>query len=381
MTNISPKPTTPLMPKYLVTLTPLDTFFFGGETTFGQNEGANYFAKSNLFPQQTTILGALRYELLRQNGLLLVKDSKQEEKIKLIGEESFDVNKDNTFGIIEKISPIFMHYDGKNYFMRSKEFVVEKITEKETKTVPLTLTFLDGTHQLNGIVQSAKIPLLKKGKDAFNPKEAFAEQLVQGNEIENIDDIFKSIQKIGITKYKDGIPKPQNGKAPDNSLGFYKQTSYRLEKGWAFAFYLELTETKLKGGIIKMGGENRPFAMQLTTVAQSIIHYKDTATPEFNGTKIILLSDAFVEADIYQYCAFAITDIKTFRNIKTSLSTTTKWSDLGDNRDQPSKTPEKWQILERGSVLFAKNDNIEALKTALNVPHYQKIGYNIFQTI
>jgi CRISPR-associated protein Cmr3 len=362
------------MPQYLITLTPLDTFFFGGETTFGQNDGANYFAKSNLFPQQTTLLGALRRELLRQNPNF--------DQIKLIGLASFKGIADASFGRIHQISPVFMRYQDENYFVRSREFV----TDKEETTHPLNLSFHKGTHELNTL-SNGNIPLLKKQNgNTYNPKEDFAEALVAGEMVFPMEKVFISNQKIGITKYKNGAPKLENGKATDNSLGFYKQSFYRLAKDWSFAFFLTLNTDELdfnfKESVLTMGGENRPFAMKITPMDETgniQDEYQDENMPCFaHGKKIVLLSDAFVTPDIYKYCLFAITTTTTFRNIQTDIATQ-HWADLGENAKQPQKSAIKWQVLKRGSVFFT-NQHL-ALEAALNNPIYQKIGYNIYKTI
>ena len=106
------------MSKYLVTLKPLSSFFFGGERTFEflntdfEKQKFNII-KSNMFPQQTSILGMLRKEILIKNKLIKsdLKKYEPEEKAqisKLIGYGSFSINKHNDFKIIKKISPVFI---------------------------------------------------------------------------------------------------------------------------------------------------------------------------------------------------------------------------------------------------------------------------------
>ena len=52
--------------KYKIDLKPIGTFFFGSDKKFGEGDEVNYFAQSSLFPQQTSILGMLRKEILVQ---------------------------------------------------------------------------------------------------------------------------------------------------------------------------------------------------------------------------------------------------------------------------------------------------------------------------
>jgi hypothetical protein len=109
-----------------IRLTPLGTFFFGGENTFGATENRNYFVKSNLMPQQTSLLGLLRLELLRSNPTVFdLKTDKVIDKnaaIELIGGESFD-GKQTDFGCISGLSPVFLEKEGVPFFLRGKEYV------------------------------------------------------------------------------------------------------------------------------------------------------------------------------------------------------------------------------------------------------------------
>lgn len=56
--------------KYIVRLTPVGSYFFGGETTFGDGKNQNYLVRSCILPQVSAVLGVLRYEILRRNNLL-----------------------------------------------------------------------------------------------------------------------------------------------------------------------------------------------------------------------------------------------------------------------------------------------------------------------
>ena len=56
------------MKVFKVTLEPKDWFFFGGSSTFDNGTKTSYIAHSLLFPQQTALLGMIRYQLLKQNN-------------------------------------------------------------------------------------------------------------------------------------------------------------------------------------------------------------------------------------------------------------------------------------------------------------------------
>lgn len=64
--------------QYLITLTPAGNYFFGNDRGFGDktdnpNAILNYLVSGLKYPQQTTLLGFLRYELLRNAGCLAPK--------------------------------------------------------------------------------------------------------------------------------------------------------------------------------------------------------------------------------------------------------------------------------------------------------------------
>jgi len=79
----------------LVTFTPSDAFFFGGENTFGNGENRNFYAASNAFPQQTTLVGVMRHALF---------EAGHRDKIG----QSFVVGKTPDFGDLKNISPVFI---------------------------------------------------------------------------------------------------------------------------------------------------------------------------------------------------------------------------------------------------------------------------------
>ena len=102
------------MSKYLVTLTPTGKFFFGGDMRFGINgekeEFSSYIIESLKMPQQTSLLGMMRFLLLSNSNLFDIAGNVikgEDEDVKnLIGAGSFAVTNDgksNTFGKIKSL--------------------------------------------------------------------------------------------------------------------------------------------------------------------------------------------------------------------------------------------------------------------------------------
>ena len=111
--------------KYLVKMTPIEPYAFGTDQTF-QYHGVEatgketYFVRSNQVPEQTTILGMLRYIVLEMEGLLnsdFHYTAEEREKMNsCIGRESFRFlqKEKQDFGMIHEISPVFL-MDSKNH--------------------------------------------------------------------------------------------------------------------------------------------------------------------------------------------------------------------------------------------------------------------------
>ena len=117
--------------KYLVTLSPLEPFLFGGDNTFGKlgdEINGTYLVKSRQFPQQSAILGMLKKEIMTQNNLLTrqlkgewVEPKNKQKAENLVGVEKFDIFSKSiqNFGKIKNISPMF--------FIKNDEIFIKKV--------------------------------------------------------------------------------------------------------------------------------------------------------------------------------------------------------------------------------------------------------------
>jgi CRISPR-associated protein Cmr3 len=314
--------------KYLVTLKPLEPFLFGGTQTFGtlgDKEAGSYLVTSRQFPQQTAVLGMLRKELMTQAGLLTrkrrgewVDKHKKVDAINLVGYEKFSMREKELqdFGMIEKLSPIFLMQRGKRY--------LKKVD-------------IDSHHYEDGVLKG------------YNPKENIYDNFVPveldaGRKLKS-EDIFKEINQTGNKKGGE-----------DNSL--FKKTSYILKDGFTFAFYIEL-DTALKSAMVSLGADRSAFMMDVK---------EDNATLDYADPKgyLTLLSDALIQVDIKSNCDFAITSELSHRNLKS------KKSALQKNTFEKSETV---YLYEKGSVFINPS---EPLLADLNQENLQQIGYNIY---
>ncbi len=343
-----------------ITLQPLDKFFFGNEDFFADSKNkVFYFQKSRNFPQQTSLLGLVRHQLLIQNGLLdgrNIADDDKEKAAKLIGKYSFDANtRDVTFGVIKSLSPAFI------------------TNEKGERLEPHWRAQTEEFELENSISVSFHSDHVQTVKPVANYKEkAGIEYGFLGKEcgfIPSSEVYVKEEPQIGINKrdrYTD--------KMTDDE-GFYKYQYCRLEKGYAFSFEVELEDSfegkpvALKSGFVTMGKEQSVFKMTVEDAPQP------QALPNISaGSKIKLLSDTCISNEVYDYCDVIITETISFRNIKRSVKDTKNYAALNRNNDMSDRL----NLLQRGSILHISQDaDIDKVNELFKEKqNFKTIGYN-----
>lgn len=357
------------MTRYLIRLTPIGLFFFGGEQTFGDGANANYYAKSNPFPQQTTLLGMLRKEVLIQCQCDLFKEKPGDyvasDKPKMsakIGDESFNLTKTNQgFGVIKTLSPVFI-------LREAGTDDKGKTHKKRTFFIPCPkdhgLTFDADSVKGSAFLDRERdfIPCLKD----YNAKDGLPDVFLP-SDIREDDLSFDAVLK---TQVKIGIDKERKDDEDDGK--FFKHQFYYMEKGFSFAFFADLA-MELKDATVFMGADSSSFFMKVEEVKEP----KDKPVESlFNRLKspkkITLLSDACVCPSIYGLCQFAITETVDFQNIRTSSGNYAFKTD----GDKISKSG-KHTFLKRGSVFFVKDDTQwNDVANHIKNDHLQKIGYN-----
>ena len=312
------------MARYLIKLTPMRPFFFGGNITFGKlgdEKNSNYLVKSRQFPQQTAILGMIRKEILIQARLLTRKingewidlDNKA-KAVQLVGETKFKFNQEQSFGKLNSIEPIFLIKGDKKYIKKFN---------------PKNLIFQDGILQ------------------GYNPKVDIYDNFVSTDNKECLksSDIFIEVEKIGIKK----------GGGDD---AFFKQTSYLFKDDFSFALFIE-TDFELKSSKVKLGADNSIFEMRVIK-SNDRLEYDDP-----NGY-LVLLSDSYIDTSIKDKCDFAITSEIRFKYLDNEFKDSGKFQ---------FKKSNSYNFYEKGSIFINPKD--ELLKI-LDNKYLKKIGYNHF---
>jgi CRISPR-associated protein Cmr3 len=313
--------------RYLVTLTPLEPFFFGGDKTFGtlgDKENGTYLVKSRYFPQQTALLGMIRKEMLIQKGYLSTKlkgewvDSRLKDEAKaFIGDSKFEFDTKQEFGVLKTLSAIFLLKDNQKIIKKvdidSCEFVLDK----------------------------GRYPLLKN----YNPKNDIYDNFISidNEKCFKTEDIFRAVEQVGNSKF-------------DSQSSLFKRTSYLLEDNFKFAFYIE-SEFELKDAFVTLGAEKSTFKMEITPSSE-YLEYEDK-----NGY-LTLLSDSYITLPIKEHCDFAITSEISFNHLQ---------NEFRDNKKVFKKSNRVRFLYEKGSVFI--NPKQELIDN-LNNQNLQTIGLN-----
>ncbi|MGB5976169.1 MAG: type III-B CRISPR module-associated Cmr3 family protein [Cyclobacteriaceae bacterium] len=365
---------------HLITLKPVEDYYFGGEKTFGQQaedekdpdspgrarmagkRETSYFAYSNEYPQQTALLGVLRFILLAQNDALpLSVPSNRKKANALIGQRSFDPEKNGqSFGAIKSLSPMMLQGNGRFYRFGNAHESLPLSMKKEGQFVGAIGNVSQGLPVLSG----------------FDPKEDYPRTVIAlGGEEEAIPftAIFKDRFQVGIEK-KTGTD--------DRSEAFYEQQTYTLKGDFAFAFLAKVdTHTEgdehvhLKDGTVTFGGEQKQFRLQVQPFDPKKENHRALAdllqpqsVPELADKlyRVHLLSDALVSKEVYDYCRFAIAGTEDFRTVTHNF-----------NKRMAHESSHKYNLLQRGSMLYVEGSELKDVIKELNDPEdLRNIGFN-----
>ena len=373
----------------LLQLTPLKPFFFGKESVF---TNTNY-AKSEYFPQQTQIAGALRLYWMEQNNLMRVqKDGKYvpyEKKYKatkLVGNAgSLDFNQNSDLGAIKKISPMFIIQSQNGYIKDALFQIPSDVVQKECQNIiakPNSTT----------IASSKPVVILED----YNVKEGFLDGLGGNDFWENYIN-FNTLPTIHAhnTIYK---PYNQAGIALDNNRQtkegmFYTKKSYLLHKNYTFGILVHIDDNILKkedletleDGIISMGADSSMFSLKVLEIPKIIEKHPILLTIQNSslekGTKIVLLSDSILTQSIHKESYFQIVPNKVpFKMMQSKEVNKNSLNSISiepkEHKSSYSKTKEKL-LIPKGSIYYFKTSNqLEEAKCA-----YRKMGFNQFLVI
>ena len=346
---------------YQITLKPLESFYFGAEDSFGSpksedkrenyfSKGSAYFAKGEIFPQQTQILGMLRKEILKHKQHLKyykndmwVSQKDRGVATALVGSR-WTIKQTLDLGEIEQLSPLFL--------LKDKSLYVPSAVDKD-----LILDKIEGKSIINGRENKTEAyRFIKKDKKPFGAKDYLCSSYISDNGEIELDDIFT--KRVRTENQTLGYIKD------DDEEQLYKMQSYSLDKEFSFVFYLT-SKSDFFGSeyrsTVEIGGERSRFVF----VATKIDKLPEIST--FYELKeencIVLLSDSLVDSSIFSYCKISLSDKISFRTIL--------------NRKSFSKSS-RVMLLKKGTVFYPKDENArkKILACIRLKRNFRRIGYN-----
>ncbi|MGN1168296.1 MAG: type III-B CRISPR module-associated Cmr3 family protein [Lachnospiraceae bacterium] len=346
------------MKYYRVDFKPLEKYTLGNEkgTVYSENgkiSRNSYYISSNLFPDQTTILGALRYVVLRENGLLNTDYSyggKKNEVSDMIGNRSFCFLSDavQNFGKIRSISPVFL-WDGTEIYIRNPFCNTAKASY-----VPM---------EMRGPILTSKgeIHLPVDSEAGYKAKNGYAQGYISLS-MKVRDDIFHKTVIVGNQIANDG------GKAVED--GFYKREVVDMDDDFCFSVYLKadddiFSKSDIAPSIVYLGQKGAAFSISFTETTEEDSNLEKKVEEAFRNSDACwyyALSDLFFRNDV-KVGEFAIMEEKYVRNIETKL--------FGDETYMNKRgKKQRMNLIARGSVFYNEAPGLDVDQNCIN------IGYN-----
>ena len=369
--------------KFRITLTPAGKFFFGKENIRinPQKEKENsdavfYFSESEMMPQQTALLGMLRFTLLQAAPPKVFSQNRicdKEAAKKLIGEKSFTKGETGKFGLIDSIGPcgLQIKYDEEDW--QPLQFAARDYGIKVSLSDDSASRLLQNKEITKRIVlenykakDGLKLRLIVKDGEGNVKKEY------------TYNDIFKEVVQVGIRR------NIVTGHVEDES--FYKQKYYCFAEcngsekfKVRFCFDAALSSdrdwvTELNGRSVQLGADDSRFILGIEEVPESG-DFVPTAASENDRYAVTLLSDSYLTPDDTAVCLYNISDIVPFRSLATSVDNTENYYARSANGVSKS---ERSYLYKRGSVFFfdreeERNTFIDNLEGHSD---FFQIGYN-----
>jgi CRISPR-associated protein Cmr3 len=391
---------------YKIDLRPMDVFFFGGEQHFGEGDDANYFVRSNYFPQQSGILGMLRHQLLIQNDCIPITPNNKTTVSGLIGEESYDIHTAKTFGAIQQISPLFISKGTDLLFPEAYEFYIDT-KQSSDKLSQIEVNALPGQTFIYPEIKTTSISSIG---NSYLGKYTIKELLVSRNDNQQYDFEYSrereneeakkncSANGVFIETGKPGIQKTARREKGKKDNGFYRQYSYSFPEGVCFTFFVEIDRDVAKNfetGRIMLGGEKSAFHMVVNEYTESASPFEEGSTfysglyerPHKEFNKIVCLSDCIVSDELSAKVAFMSNTMIDFRNSRSKVEKTSNYNRMtvvkkGETASFESPTrSQRYQLLKRGSVLWVEDTHLKGVQDLINKEQHRAIGYNYFKTI
>lgn len=341
------------MSTYLVRMTPVEPFTFGGEKGFKFNEkekNSSYYQMSKDTPEQTTILGMLRYLALQNQsmvkpfGTYTAEEKKQMES--LIGKSSFSFDASEfQMGKIYSVSPLFI-VDGKKELDKMSVYVKSPLNNM--------------SHDRYEPMEMEKEPLhTSKGTIRIPTNESLGTKTWLNYGFINIgskeepkavfeDSLFDSTLLTGNRK---------NGSDSDEDGFFKREVKWFHNKGYAFAVYVECEDGLLpEKALASMGLRKSSFMVETILVEKNDLEERIGNALKSDEVWYYALGDVLPE--YLEYNSYAIVFRKQIRSIQTNM-------EEKEFHRAVRRNERLYNLVEAGSVFYEEapqvreNDNLK----------------------
>ena len=342
------------MSTYFVRMTPLEPFTFGGEKGFrfdskdmenGRNNTANttYYQTSSEIPEQTTIIGMLRYLILRQAGQAKefseYSNEDRENIARLIGNKSFSFRETEfQMGKLQSVSPVFI-VDQEKKTRETSYFVRNPLNNLGKDNYRSMRMQTEKVRTSSGLLQ---LPIVDE-KEGYTTKTYLNYgylNIGSSNQTKSefVGDMFKSELLTGNKK---------NEKISDEDGFFKRQVIHFSRKDYAFAVFAECEQDALPQKMIAhMGLKKSAFLVECIPVEKNDL--EDRIQKAIKGSDVwyYALSDILTEGADFD--TFSIVFKKQIRNMETNLKGK---HFLGAVK----RSKRQYNLIEAGSVFYEKN--------------------------
>jgi len=379
------------MPYYQIELTPLGAYYFGDERSFNSPMNANYYVKSRPYPQQSTLLGALRYDILQRHGLLQKTPGKKldPKAADLIGERGFSPEGVGNFKLIRKISAVQLKKDNDIFLQVPMDHKMDRLANKVHEFSYMSLFESHTSMEMPYFeAEPGKAWIAKHGTSyGLIKKESGEDEKILG--WEGKEGPLTPSERVGIIKKRED---------KDDESAFYRQKRYRMKEGWSFVFCAEIDDEGKKEcysqqpeSTFPIGGERVPFHLKAHRIGgQPTELQKLSLKPTEDLSRVVLTSDAYVEdvSALLECVDTAIMDgPKDFRAIMTKVKQTEQYNNLTArqeaNQIHRAGFSGLYQLVPRGSVFYVEKNNWKSFTDLVhdNNSAWTQIGYNSFTII
>ena len=337
------------MTKWLIKLTPLEPYFFGGERIFDMNttdeeKNKHYYIRSLNVPSQATLFGALRYMCIKNLAKGFYLDA--EDKLN-IGSSSYKLNdtSNSNFGKIKGISPLYLYHRAYGFLIRTP--FDHKTKDPNGNVNEFYTSFKDYSGPISTSRGERRLPKDYKAKDGL----ADSWLILNSNKI--YANPFDSFTKIGIDR-------------ANREKSFFKKEYKQLKPGFSFAFFANLEENfEPFHNLIYLGQGKSIFRVEW-----SLEQEPNIPANLIRDGMLYAQSDLYYKDDIvalYNECKFVCVQTRDFRVFYTDYNKST----LVSSRFQKGKNI---PLIQAGSIFWPnEQDNFIA---KISDSHASIAGFN-----